>query len=364
MFDGLYSGFSSDVYLRPDVFEAEMERVFAPSWLCLGFTDDLQNPNDFITRQTGRTNIVVQNVKGTLRAFRNVCTHRFSRIQCEAKGNRSLTCPYHGWSFDGEGVPVGVPHNAKSFDLNDADRQNLRLEAFQLETCGRFVFVRMAAGGPDLRGFLGNFYEILEHLSETCPERFDSHQASWDFNWKLGMDNAAEGYHVPLVHPESFAAMLKPDLRLTPEGEHGYFVGDFREQSVKWWTGVSKAIGLQTTLRFPEYACFLVFPNIVINMSWGGFYSALMFDPIGPETTAVNAGLFLGHNKGGAARDMIVAQLKEFSDKVRAEDHDICAKVHQGLSSMVTPRAPLLGKMEDACAHFHAVYANRMKGAL
>ena len=59
----------------------ELEAVFKPSWLCLGFVDDLKSDRDFITAQIGPHSIVVQNFGGELKAFRNVCSHRFSRIQ-------------------------------------------------------------------------------------------------------------------------------------------------------------------------------------------------------------------------------------------------------------------------------------------
>ncbi len=233
---------------------------------------------------------MVQNFDGTLKAFQNVCSHRFSRIQCDRKGHRSLTCPYHGWTYDAEGVPVGIPGNREAFGFDDADRRALALEAYALEVCSHFVFVRMSREGPGLRAFLGSIFGILEHLAETCPDRFDSQQIEWDFNWKIGMDNAAEGYHVPLIHPESFALMLKPGLRLTTDGEHGYYIGDLKDRSNAWWGGVARAIGLRPSPIYTQYASFLIFPNIVINFSYGAFLAFQIFDPLDVERLSINAG--------------------------------------------------------------------------
>ncbi len=362
MHPNLSSPVTSDYYTRQDIFDREIEEVFRPSWVCVGFTDDLSQPGDFVTTQIGRYNVVVQNFAGTLRAFRNVCSHRFSRIQCDRKGNRSLTCPYHGWTYDAEGVPAGIPANREAFGFDEADRRSLALESYALEVCGRFVFVRMSRDGPDLRTFLCDVYGVLEHLTETCPDRFDSQQIEWDFNWKIGMDNAAEGYHVPLVHPESFALMLKPGLRLSTSGEHGWYIGDLKDRSNAWWAGVAKAIGLKPSPVYTQYASFLIFPNIVINFSYGGFLAFQTFDPLGVEKLAINAGAWLAHNKGGAARDMVVEQLKDFSQRVRAEDRAICRKVQDGLNELDGPRVMLTGRMEQATAHFHQAYAARMTG--
>ncbi|HVS76343.1 MAG TPA: aromatic ring-hydroxylating dioxygenase subunit alpha, partial [Steroidobacteraceae bacterium] len=194
-YEALLGRIPADHYYRPDVLDAEIERVFKPSWLCVGFTQDLRNHNDFITAEIGHRGIVVQNFHGELKAFRNVCTHRFSRIHCARQGNRVLQCPYHGWTFGADGAPIGIPLNKQCFGLDEADRRALALQSYALDTVGHFVFVRMSKSGPSLRDFLGELYDDLAHVSDVCPDRFETEQYDWAANWKLGMDNAAEGYH-------------------------------------------------------------------------------------------------------------------------------------------------------------------------
>ncbi|MEI9905357.1 MAG: hypothetical protein WDN06_16460 [Asticcacaulis sp.] len=43
-----------------------------------------------------------------------------------------------------------------------------------------------------------------------------------------------------------------------------------------------------------------------------------------------------------------MAQLKEFSQKVRDEDRAICRKVQEGLNALDRPRVMLTGRMEQA----------------
>ena len=54
--------------------------------------------------------LVVRDEDGVLRAYRNVCRHRGSRLlsgsgQCKA----AIRCRYHGWTYRLDGSLIGVP---------------------------------------------------------------------------------------------------------------------------------------------------------------------------------------------------------------------------------------------------------------
>ncbi len=353
----------ADHYWREDVLSAEIEHVFKPSWLCVGFTQDLQNDKDFVTAQIGPHSIVVQNFAGELKAFRNVCAHRFSRIQTASCGNRVLQCPYHGWTYDAAGKPIGIPLNKQSFGFNEADKSALSLQSYALETVGHFVFVRMSATGSSLREFLGAFYDDLAHVSEVCPDRFEHESYDWAANWKLGMDNAAEGYHVPLVHADSFGLILSIDLDISTDADHSRYVGNLKERSLKWWGTVEKSIKLEPSKTYPQYGNFLIFPNIVVTFSYGSFLTFQTFEPTGPETLRIHSTSWLAKNNGRAARGMVIDNLKAFSQQVRDEDAAICAVAQLGTREAGT-RAPLLGELEGRIAHFQQAYARHMEGVV
>lgn len=124
-------------------------------WFYLCTDDAFATPNAFVTTRVGMVPLVAQNLKGRVVAFRNVCTHRFAVIQAAPSGCGPLRCPYHGWSFDIEGVPVGLPFNPTDFELDTEGRRRLALNPASLARCGRLVFVRVAPGGPTLEEQLG-----------------------------------------------------------------------------------------------------------------------------------------------------------------------------------------------------------------
>lgn len=151
-------------------------------WFHLCMEDDLATPNAFVTTRVGAVPLVAQNIKGRVVAFRNVCTHRFAVIHGEPSGCGPLRCPYHGWSFDADGVPVGLPFNPTDFQLEAEGRRRLALHPASLARCGRLVFVRVAAEGPSLEEELGSdLFARLAALSDAFPWRGDAVEPKGDW---------------------------------------------------------------------------------------------------------------------------------------------------------------------------------------
>ncbi|WP_052710415.1 Rieske 2Fe-2S domain-containing protein [Azospirillum thiophilum] len=151
-------------------------------WFHLCMEDDLASPNAFVTTRVGAVPLVAQNIKGRVVAFRNVCTHRFAVIHGEPSGCGPLRCPYHGWSFDADGVPVGLPFNPTDFQLETEGRRRLALHPASLARCGRLVFVRVASDGPSLEEELGaSLFARLAALSDAFPRRGDALEPAEDW---------------------------------------------------------------------------------------------------------------------------------------------------------------------------------------
>ena len=356
---GQYGAIPPDHYWRDDALAAEMAHVFRPSWLCVAFTDDLKTHNDFVTTQIGPHSIVVQNFRGELKAFRNVCSHRFSRIQTEACGNRRLQCPYHNWLYDAQGVPRGIPDNETAFGLSEADKEKLALTAYRLETCGRFVFVNMTGDAPPLRDFLGRVYDDLEHFSAACPERIRSNLFEWDVNWKVAFENAAENYHTRMVHPDTLAPTLGDDLDTETFGDHTVLHRSLSDKTRAWWDRVAGLVKLEASQRYPLSVNYVVFPNIVIMATAGASFVFQTFEPLGPTRFRFRSTYFLADGKPGPARDAVAASLADFSEQVMGEDHDICMNVQNGLKEGLV-RPPLLGRQEGRVRHFQQAYARHI----
>jgi choline monooxygenase len=189
-------------YADPSHLSLEVEKIFKSSWIFVGLEEELVNNHDFVCTEFFGASIVVQNFSGSLRAFQNICPHRFNPLQYERQGNRPLICRYHYWRFDEHGSPLGnVPTIAPG-------AQDSCLKKYRVQKCGKFVFVAMNDEVTDLQAFLGGFFETLENLSGHIGSQISSHEVPHAANWKLLVENVLECYHCNAVHPETFVKGL------------------------------------------------------------------------------------------------------------------------------------------------------------
>ena len=124
-------------------------------------TCTLPRPGSYVTTRAGSQPIlVVRDEQHQLRAFRNVCRHRGSRLlsgsgQCKA----AIRCRYHGWTYRLDGSLIGVPEGmsfAQSIDKAAFGLMPVRVE----EMCG-LVFVNCDPDATPLADLVGDLPECL-----------------------------------------------------------------------------------------------------------------------------------------------------------------------------------------------------------
>jgi p-cumate 2,3-dioxygenase alpha subunit len=198
----------------PDVHRAEIERIFAHSWLYVGHESEIPNPGDFVRRPVaGRPLFMVRGAKsGNINVFHNSCTHRGAMVCRQDQGTaRVFSCFYHAWSFDTEGNLKGVPD--RSAYANGLDFSQLGLKRVErVESYRGFVFASFDAGIVDLETYLADAKEYLDLVIDGCGGSVElakgTNEYSFSANWKLLVENSIDGYHAQSTHDTYFKYLV------------------------------------------------------------------------------------------------------------------------------------------------------------
>ena len=335
------------LYRDPRVHEAELARVIERSWQLAGHVNRVSEPGDYITVQVGTQPVLVMRDKeGELRAFRNVCRHRGSRL-LSGSGNcgKALRCRYHGWTYRHDGSLIGVPEKRGYGDRLDKSELGL-LPARIEELCG-LLFVNLDPMADDLAPQLGDLPERLARYRIPELEPFSPYEGEQAVNWKIVIDNYLEGYHVPIAHPGLMRIYDYGAYDVELGDGYAWFEAPLRDEPsggrrerlyrrlVKPMEGLDERDG-----RVWRY--ILIYPNTAIDlypdqvMTW-------QINPNGPKGTR---DVFMAYREASpGVRTRAVQWLNaKLNWDVHKEDIDLVTNVQAGLETRGYEPGPLAAK--------------------
>lgn len=349
-------------YSDPEVFKKEQVILFQNQWNFVGFTTNLENHNDYICKEIGGKSVVIQNFHGELRAFDNVCTHRFSRIRQEAQGNGPLQCPYHGWIFNCEGIPVTIPLQPKFNNMPDSEKESFKLGEWLIETCGVFIFIKKVDDKVTLKNFLGGMYNHLLDFSEAMGEKVDYQEIIIKANWKIILENTLDSYHIWAVHPNSLGKYGAIEGYYWMDEPHSIYLSKAKKVDQKVRKFVS-TFSEARKLPVDGYQHYLVFPLLTMSTLFGMSLNVHSLSPISPTETKVTNYAFMGKLNDSTLEQILLKMSRQASgDLVKTvwdEDKPICEQVQLGISSL-DDLGGILSSDEQRVYEFQKTYVNLM----
>lgn len=332
----------SDWYINPAFHQLDRKAIFSQTWQWVGHLGQVIQPGDyFLANVADNPVILLRDREGTLRGFYNVCRHRGGPLATEDSGNCTmLQCKYHGWTYRLDGALRGVP----KFDRVELfNREDYGLIPVNVAVWEGLIFVNLSQHPIPLSEVMQGITERIAPISLSTKRFFRRVDYVVGCNWKIYIDNYLEGYHVPLVHPElmkmldfnSYVTEIARwhSLQFSPlrDGDHPY-------------SGVEES---------GDAFYYFVYPNFMLNILPGRLQTNLVV-PLSPDQTLVRFDYFYDDIESPEALAFIQDEIAS-SDRIQAEDIDICERVQRGVASQAYDRGRFSVECEQGVYHFQSL---------
>ncbi|HEY3115758.1 MAG TPA: Rieske 2Fe-2S domain-containing protein [Chloroflexota bacterium] len=199
----------------------------------------------------GEDLVFFRDTQGLVSALWNVCPHRGGSLMhgdCHYPG--TVSCPYHGWTYDGDGNLLAVIPEGPDSKMPG----KVRARKYPTQTHKGMVFVWMGNGEP----------APIEE--DVPPEFFDEvtlqlyNTEYWPVQWNLALENGGDA-HVPYVHRNSVRQLMGPFMWSSPMGGQQKVVNG---RAVVIERGEAGGLRIRTAMTKQAYQRY--FPGL--NAAW------------------------------------------------------------------------------------------------
>lgn len=207
-----------DVYVDPEIFDLEMERLWRRAWIYVGHESQVPEPGDYLTADLGNQPVLlVRQPDRSVRVLLNRCAHKGAKLVTAPTGNtgRQFRCPYHAWIYRTDGSLAGVPlrsgYEGTEFAQAPASGGMCRIQ--NVASRRGFVFARLSDTGPGFEEYFGDSLSSIDNMADRSAEGElevvgGCLRYTHNCNWKMFIENLNDTMH-PMVAHESSAGTAK-----------------------------------------------------------------------------------------------------------------------------------------------------------
>ena len=367
----------TSIYADRELAAQEWAQFYQNHPQMIGLSGDLPEPNSFLTlNDFGVPVIATRDKTGKFRAFLNVCRHRATRVETQARGKRKLfVCPFHAWSYSTSGDLVAIADQADFGEVDKSCRGLIELPA--VEAAGLLFVHPQPDGALDAEALLSA--PLLEELSSIGLERYvygAQKTIDMKLNWKLANDTFGETYHFQKLHKDTLGQLfIGNNTHLEEFGRHHRFttanlaIHEMRNQPEEDWE-IQRATFVGYHL-FPNIQMFWVgdtvslvriYPDadnpgrsisqVSIYFTPEAYEAAISMDEAAREQAVKDTYKF---EEGATRSPSIESSLEVFTSTIEYEDYVMGEYQQQAAESGLAGEA-IFGRNEPVLHHFHRSY--------
>ena len=208
-----------DLYIDQELFQLEMEQLFANTWVYVGHASQIPNKGDYYTTTVGTEEVVmVRHSDNSIKVLYNRCPHKGVKVAGESCGNtgKFFRCPYHAWTFRTDGRLLAIPlkkgYEDTNFECSEASQGMAPVE--NVEVYRDFVFCRLSPEGESFEDFFGESLSTIDNMTDRSPEgkleiAGGVMRYMHNCNWKMLVDNQTDTCHPMVAHESSAGTAIK-----------------------------------------------------------------------------------------------------------------------------------------------------------
>jgi len=336
-------------YYDPEVFDAEVAKIFRRVPLLLAVTAEIRNPGDYKTLvAAGVPVLLTRGQDGEIRAFVNSCSHRGTAVATEPHGNaRRFVCPYHGWTFTPKGELMGI---ASAEDFGTIDKSCYGLIPLRVtERAGLIWGILDPKSTLSFDAFLAGYDKLLAHFGFEDWHFHDSRILAGP-NWKIAYDGYLDFYHLPVLHKNTFGENMDNQANYYAWGPHQRVQSPSRDLDVFEQTPES-----EWPVAAMLNGVWTIFPHVSIASFQGGGRAVMLSQLLPGEHVgeSFTTQMYLMEHKPDAEQAVEAdAQFKFLEHVVRDEDYATGLRQQVALKNGGRDHV-LFGENEGGAQRFH-----------
>ncbi len=207
-------------YFDPAFHRLEQERLWPHVWQMACREEEIPEVGDVVVYDIADYSFIVTRVaEDEIRAYRNACLHRGTRLCATDTSLSQFRCPFHGFTWRLDGSLKEVPCR---WDFPQVEDEAFRLPQARVARWGGFVFINMDPDAPAFEDYMG---VLAKHVpGEVFENKYIAHcfRKVLPANWKACIEAFLEAYHSVETHSGSmgFTNDANAQYDIFPDSPH------------------------------------------------------------------------------------------------------------------------------------------------